>query len=238
VFGLKPHQDRVWHGPMNWKGMAVNGPLCRTVEDAALFLDVAAESDTSFVEGLTEAPTPLRIAIAFRYAEFWPTAARLGAEQRDAVERTAGTLRQLGHHVEPREVGFPQSMSTNYIVRYLSGVAESFATLDRPEAVSTATRQMAALGKRIPERVVRSMIDGQDRIAAKVNRIFDDFDVVLTPGAVQEPLKVGVLDGKDALRTLFASGRIAGRAHDEATLLRLSAQLETANPWTGTRPSV
>ncbi|MGB5757367.1 MAG: amidase family protein [Acidimicrobiales bacterium] len=42
VFGLKPQRDRVWHDADNWHGLAVNGPLARSVTDGALFLDATA----------------------------------------------------------------------------------------------------------------------------------------------------------------------------------------------------
>ena len=42
LYGLKPQRGRVPLGPHDdgWHGLIVNGPLTRTVEDAALFLDV------------------------------------------------------------------------------------------------------------------------------------------------------------------------------------------------------
>lgn len=270
VFGVKPQRDRVWSESANWNGMGVNGPLGRTVEDAAVFLDAVSSPAQSFVTALATPVQPLRVAVAFKSAAYYPLAARLGTEQREAVEQTATILRQLGHTVEPKEVGFPQSMSTNYIVRYLTGVAETYGQLEQPDAVSSRTRQMAALGKRIPAKALRSVLDGEAKMAAKVNRIFEDYDVVLTPGAVEEPLKVGVLDGKGAVRTLYASGRkiphfapwntigqpavsvptgfseiglplsvqLAGKPHDEALLLGLAAQLESANPWAHKRPPI
>ncbi len=44
LFGIKPQRDRVPMAPHDdaWNGMSVNGPMARTVEDAALFLDVTA----------------------------------------------------------------------------------------------------------------------------------------------------------------------------------------------------
>jgi len=207
VFGLKPQRGRVWHKPGGWKGMAVNGPLCRTVEDAALFLDVAGDGDESFQRLLDRPLRRLRIAMAFKSAAYYPFTALLGAEERGAVESTAEVLRQLGHTVIEREVGFPSDMSTNYVVRYLTGVADNYAELEVPDAVSTRTQHMAAMGRRIPDRVLQFVIDGEAKLAERVNRIFEDFDLVLTPGAVQEPLKVGALDGRGAIRTLFASGR-------------------------------
>jgi len=92
LFGLKPQRDRVWHGDLNWNGMSVNGPLARCVADAALFLDVAATNRDGLSEGQTfqhAAATPpkaLRIALAWKSAASWPVAARLGVDQRAAVE--------------------------------------------------------------------------------------------------------------------------------------------------------
>lgn len=44
LFGIKPQRDRVPTAPHenSWCGLVVNGPIARTVEDAALFLDVTA----------------------------------------------------------------------------------------------------------------------------------------------------------------------------------------------------
>ena len=55
LFGFKPQRDRVPLAPHDdaWCGLSVNGPMTRTVEDAALFLDVTStppESGASFVE--------------------------------------------------------------------------------------------------------------------------------------------------------------------------------------------
>lgn len=43
--------------------------------------------------------------------------------------------------------------------------------------------------------------------AERVNAIFDRFDVVLTPGTVEAPLRVGALDGRRAFRTFYEAGR-------------------------------
>ena len=48
LFGIKPQRDRVPLAPHDdaWNGLSVNGPMARTVEDAALFLDVTARAGT------------------------------------------------------------------------------------------------------------------------------------------------------------------------------------------------
>jgi len=160
-------------------------------------------------------------------------------------------------------------MAVNYMIRYLKGVAQRRTTLDHPDRLAACTRQMASIGDRIPDKVLHRALAGEARIAERVNRIFETHDVVLTPGAVQEPLRVGAVTNRDAARTLFASGRkipnfapwncigqpavsvpagfsslglplsiqLAGRPNDEATLLSLSTQLESAQPWADRIPN-
>ena len=50
LFGIKPQRDRVPMAPHDdaWNGLSVNGPMARTVKDAALFLDVTAPGTGSW----------------------------------------------------------------------------------------------------------------------------------------------------------------------------------------------
>jgi amidase len=61
LFGVKPQRDRVPLAPHDdaWNGLSVNGPMARTVEDAALFLDVTttmSAPDGGFVAAAGRAP--------------------------------------------------------------------------------------------------------------------------------------------------------------------------------------
>ena len=63
LFGIKPQRDRVSLAPHEdaWCGLSVNGPLARTVEDAALFLDVTTTTpapDGGFVAAAAQEPGP------------------------------------------------------------------------------------------------------------------------------------------------------------------------------------
>ena len=80
LFGLKPQRDRISLHPHEdaWNGMVVNGPLARTVEDAALFLDATTTMpvpDGGFVAAADRPPgrltAPPRRA-ARRSGSRWP----------------------------------------------------------------------------------------------------------------------------------------------------------------------
>lgn len=270
VFGLKPQYGRVWHGASDWHGMAVNGPLARRVADAAMFLDVVTldQSEASFIDALNEPLAPLRIALAWKPLVDYPFVARLGDDERRGVEATVEVLRGLGHTVVEHKLSFSNKASSNGMIRYLAGIDHSFQSVEFPERISSRTQAMARYGRWLPDRFVVGAKRDVAQIASKLNRVFDDFDVVLTPGAVEAPLRIGELDGKGAITTLRISGKriphygiwnvvgqpaasvpsgmsrlglptsvqLAGRPNNERTLLRLAAQLESAQPWADQRP--
>ena len=65
LYGLKPQRDRVPLSPHDdgWQGLIVNGPITRTVRDAALFLDVTTTlpgPDGGFVVAAAHAPSSNR----------------------------------------------------------------------------------------------------------------------------------------------------------------------------------
>ena len=81
LFGVKPQRDRVPFSPHNgaWCGLEVTGPIARTVEDAALFLDVTTTMpapDGGFVAAATRPPGRLRIALSTKVPP--PLVARVG----------------------------------------------------------------------------------------------------------------------------------------------------------------
>src|SRR6185312_8875084 len=57
LFGIKPQRDRVPLAPHDgaWCGLSVNGPIARTLGDAALFMDVTAPGN-GFVEAAKRPP--------------------------------------------------------------------------------------------------------------------------------------------------------------------------------------
>ena len=99
---IKPQRDRVPLAPHDdaWNGLSVNGPMARTVEDAALFLDVTSD-DSGFVAAAAKEPGRLRIALSTKVPPM--LTARVGKPQRAAVDEAGALLRELGHQVVVRD---------------------------------------------------------------------------------------------------------------------------------------
>ena len=93
------------------------------------------------------------------------------------------------------------------MIRYLKGIEADFEEVESPEQITKRTAAMAGFGRRIPQKFLDKALREEAEIADQLNRVFDDFDVVLTPGAVEAPLRIGQLDGKGAMQTLRLSGK-------------------------------
>jgi amidase len=269
LFGIKPQRDRVPLAPHDdaWHGLTVNGPISRTVEDAALFLDVTSD-ESGFVAAAAKEPGRLRIALSTKVPAGVVT--RVGAQQRAAVEDSAVLLRELGHQVVVRDPDYPPTAIAHALARYFRGVHDDVQTLPRPERLESRTRNFARIGGLISDERINRIRATESTIADRIMSIYDDVDVVITPGTALGPSRIGAYQRRGAVSTLTlvaarvpfqalfnvtgqpaavvpwgfdgngipTSIQLAGRPFDEATLLSLSAQIEKARPWADRRPPV
>jgi amidase len=117
VFGVKPTRGRVSNAPLGGDvtGLGTNGPLARSVRDAAAMLDAMAgpvlgdpawapplPPGESFLGCADRAPGRLRIG---RYQETAMPGVELEPEVRAAFEDATGLLESLGHDVEDVPAG-------------------------------------------------------------------------------------------------------------------------------------
>jgi amidase len=209
VFGIKPQRDRlplVRGASAGWHGLNHHGPLARSVADAALFLDAVADDPPpggfARAAALT-VPRRMRIAVSTKMPP--GIVARLGGEQRGAVEATAEVLRSLGHDVVEREIEYPPSAFTNVLARYLRGIHDEAGAVAHPELLEPRTRAMARLGGLLPRRAVARARAAESRMAARVQSVLATVDAVLLPGPSGPPFRVGALQGRGAMRTLNAA---------------------------------
>ena len=208
LFGLKPTRGRIPLGPANadaWHGLSVFGPLARTVADAALFLDVTADGVPAggFAGAVRAGPGRLRVGVSTALVP--GPVARLGAEQRRAVEETADLLRSLGHDVGDVEVDYGRRAFGSLVTRYLRGIHDDAASLPHPERLERRTRGMARLGGLVPAGTVARVRRDEPALAARIDRVFDRVDVLLLPGPAGPPFRIGALHGRGALWTVNAS---------------------------------
>lgn len=231
LFGLKPQRDRIPAAPHpdGWCGLSVKGPLTRSVTDAALFLDVTADGpapDGGFVAAAARDPGRLRIAVSTRAPASLPV--RLGATQRRAVDEASALLRELGHQVVVRDPDYPADViARDYLPRYFRGIRDDVRTLPYPQRLEARTRAMARIGALFSDRRIAAVRAREAAVRARVGAVFDDVDVVVTPGNATAPPRLGAYQRRGAIATLLA----AGARVPYQQIWNLTGQPAAAVPW-------
>jgi amidase len=217
LFGLKPSRGRISLAPEleGWHGLAVNGCLSRTVLDTALWLDITAGGsqepeappppDRPFVESAKTPPGKLRVA----YSTLAPRAAApptVSDVVKGAVADAAELMRSLGHEVAEQDPSWG-GIGNNITPRFLRGVADTVGEVPHPERLERRTRGFGRLGSTIPDGIYERALRGREVDAARVNALFDSFDVLITPVMGGTALPVRRWEGKGAIRTVLGMSR-------------------------------
>lgn len=231
LYGLKPQRDRVPMDPHEdaWLGLSANGPLTRTVEDAALFLDATHTGKAprgGFVKAAARKPGRLRIALS---AKLPPTmVARVGRSQQRALDGMESLLRDLGHEVLWRDPDYPVwAMYGHVLPRMWRGTYDDVQKLAHPERLEPRTRQIARLGSLISDSQIAKVRAAESTLAARVQSIFDDVDVLITPTTASGPSKIGRYQHRGGFTTLsLVAARVPFNAIFNAT-----GQPAAAVPW-------
>ena len=123
LFGLKPQRDRVSLEPHDdaWYGLSVNGPIARSVLDAALFLDATKYGARSRrrVRGGRD-PRPRQAANCLEHQGSAPLPVRVGSEELAAVDAAGALLRELGHDVVVRDPDVSAALDLRELLAPLS----------------------------------------------------------------------------------------------------------------------
>ena len=210
LFGLKPQRNRVslWPDREHWNGLSVSGCDSRTVMDTALYLDTMSgpekgdfDSPPPFerplVEAARTAPGKLRIACTTKTILPVPKAREVIA----GYEETIDLLRSLGHEVTEAAPKLGR-LVTDFYPLYFRGIRDEALTLPHPERLSDQTKGFVRLARLFSDRRLAKVRDRMPAASARIQELWRDYDVLLTPATAQLPVEVGRWRGQGALRTI------------------------------------
>jgi amidase len=213
VYGLKPQRGRVTTAPQPhlWWALGVVGPLARSVADSALVYDVVrgnlptdlyrAGGDESFASAAAREPGRLRVGWSLQV----PSAGvRLDPVHAQAVRDTAALLTELGHDVAEVDVRYPDPTAA-FVPQFLAGVRTEADQVDHFDRLERRTRETYRLGSWVTPRVRDAALRQTEAYSRRLNRVFEDVDVLLTPVTAHRPPKLGIVMGKGTVRSSLAS---------------------------------
>lgn len=264
LFGIKPGPGVVPSelGASSWFGMAENGPLATSADDARLMLSALSNGTISAEPAVEE--RPLRVAVSTRPPV---VGTRVARSWRAAAEAAAQVLAGAGHTVTTADPPYRPADALTLAAKWALGTAEDAERLDASR-LQRRTRGHIRFGS-----VLRTAGAGGDRgrdaWVERLQRFFDDHDVLVTPTLAQPPPRsrewherswfanvwrdanyapfaarfnlaavpgASVPWGTDGNGLPLAVQLVAWRG-GEATLLDLAAQLESLRPWEPFAPS-
>jgi Asp-tRNA(Asn)/Glu-tRNA(Gln) amidotransferase A subunit family amidase len=193
VFGFKPSFGRipVWPNVDIWTARTHNGPLTRTVADAALFLQATAGSDPRDPTSISTPPDDYLAAVAHPFDALrglrvaWSVDfgyAAVDPEVRQLTSAAARRFADLGCHVEAVNPGWPDPRELAGLAWYVSFAArmgDKYAA--QPDWFESSLAVMMEAGLRATgvEHVRTSL--GRTEFYQAALRFFGQYDLLLTP---------------------------------------------------------
>jgi amidase len=201
LVGIKASRGRISFSPVGERlnGLAVNGPLGRTVADAAALLDALSgyevgdpywlpDPDPSFLAGLAPPTKPLRIGYATRLDP-------IGAVDpvcRQAIYETAQRVEDLGHTAE--EVSFPnlEELIEPFVVVWqcvLAEVGVPWVVMDK------MNRWLYWRAWRINSGAYLRSVAKLQQVARQIVRFCQPYDALILPVYMHPAIQVGEWQG-------------------------------------------
>jgi amidase len=203
LVGVKPTRGRVSGGPVfaDTSGLAQNGPLARTVADAAALLDIMAGAEpgdpwpapptpTPFLQAAFTSPDRLRIG---RFADPPVPDASVHPDCLAAWEQASSLLEALGHQVEDVALPWSQELFPFFRTLWCSGAASLPVPPDREADLMPFTRWLREQGM---AKTAADLVGAEATLQLAVSGAASAtaaYDVLLTPTLAQPPVLVGEL---------------------------------------------
>ncbi|MFJ2033437.1 amidase [Streptosporangium sp. NPDC087985] len=202
LYGLKPTRGRISSAPIvpDLAGLSTNGPITRTVADAAALLDVMAHHNPgdlyhaplpelgSFAAYVGRDPGPLRIA---RYAEPLVPGAEAAPEVLAAYEHASAELAALGHEVVDIAPPFNQDLVPQFVTLWYAFACMHPVDPDRQDRLRPLTAWLRERGYATP---APDFLQAQSALQLATRfglTVTDQYDAVLTPTVTDTPRPVG-----------------------------------------------
>ena len=122
---------------------------------------------------------------------------------RAAIERTVALLDELGHVTVERDPDYGD-IRPLFVPRYARGAYLDSERLGGPNGLEPRARSLVRIGKRLGRRADRAVAHEAER-DARINRIFDDVDVVLTPATAAPAPRLGQGVHRSGVRSILSS---------------------------------
>ncbi|MSO27523.1 MAG: amidase [Candidatus Nanopelagicales bacterium] len=205
LVGLKTSRGRISNGPMRdgVGDLGVNGPLARTVADAAALLDVMSGHfvddpflapplgpGQTFLAAARRDPGKLRIG---RYCTPVITDCGVDAQCLAAYEWATALLLELGHEVEDVPVPFSLDLTSAFETVWSSLALITPVAPEREPELMPLSQWLRERGRGVTGGELASAAWTLRNAARGAINLHSAYDVILTPALAQTPRQVGQL---------------------------------------------
>ncbi len=211
VFGLKPSRGRnVDDAPRRGVDISVRHCVSRSVRDSAAYLGVTEQKGAGAPlppVGFVAGPSKRRLRIGFHTANAYGVEAV--PDVRESVEAVARLCEGLGHTVEEARPDYDgEAFLQHFLDLWTSIPAALLAELEArgadPEPLlEPVTLGMARRFRDRPEGALPRAVHYFARYEKRIDRFFDDHDVLLCPVLRTPPIRLGIQAGTLGLEQMF-----------------------------------
>ncbi len=204
LVGMKPTRGRVPAATAAWLDLAVYGALARSVSDSALLLAVMSGERGACRGAASRDGCGSRSRARSRRTPRPPVgrpARRMGADRQAALRARARGGRARS--------GLPAGRRWSSPSRGLRGIYEDSLTVPDRSQLERLSRQMAAVGRvAVPARRRQRLLAKRQSTIARILELWDEVDVLLTPGLSRTAIPAEGGFGKRALVAFNLGGEL------------------------------
>ncbi len=209
LYGIKPSRGRISGGPLmpDLFGLSANGPLARTVADAAALLDAMT---CSYPGDLYSVPPPSDGESFLGYAGLEPGKLRIGRSAKTVVpgaavhddcmaayEDASTLLASLGHEIEDVELPFGDDAVPMFEYLWYTMATLAPISPEQEDQLLPLTRYLRGRGLKVRASELIFAQAYLQAITRNAISVFNNYDAFLSPTLASPPVPVGYFDEVD-----------------------------------------